>query len=266
MAELPPDSTTAVLEPLPLPPARHALRPALPSDALPPPLLVVDVRELTHVAALLGDEGSEVGPLCPPELCVSVAVTASGTQGRGPPTDGRAAAGAGSAPERLADAGDAGRLSLRTRAVPAVPAAEPPGDEGEVPALGVRAGGRDGAGAGGGEAGREHEGLGPSFNPNPDPDPDAGPVARATPGAVRWRERLLLELPHGVDWVGVEVAVWDAAAAGGVGAALARTVVRLDLKGWAPMEARDATIQLPAQGAARVRSLLLQSCVSGFRV
>lgn len=250
MAELPADSTTAVLEPLPLPPARHSLRPALPADALPPPLLIVDVRELANVTALLGDEGSDGGPLCPPELCVTVAVTDAGSQGRRPAADDRDAAATGPAPVQQADGGDAGRLGMRTRAVPAVPAAEPPRDEGEAPALGVRAGGRNGAEADGGAAGLEHEVS------DPNPDPDAGPVERATPSAVRWRERLLLELPHGVDSLGVEVAVWDAAAAGGAGAALARTVVRLDLKGWAPMEARDATIQLPPQGAVQVRSVM----------
>ncbi|KAK9834254.1 hypothetical protein WJX81_000411 [Elliptochloris bilobata] len=132
VAELPPERTTTVLEPLPLPPARHSQRAAQPADALPPPLLIVDVLELANAPALLGAvEGSDGGPLCPPELCVNVAVADEGPQG-----------------------------------------------------------------------------------------------------------------------VGVEVTVRDAAAAGGVGAALARAVVRLDLKSWG-LEARDATIQLSAEGATQ---------------
>lgn len=87
IADLPPGRTTAVLEPLPLPPARHSQRLAVPADALPPALLVVDVGELVNAPALV--RGSEAGGggeelLCPPELYVSIAVAAAGCEPRGP--------------------------------------------------------------------------------------------------------------------------------------------------------------------------------------
>jgi hypothetical protein len=239
VADLPAFRTTPVLEPLPLPPARHSQRLAVPADALPPPLLVVDVGRLTNVHALLTAEaagGAGQEPLCPPELCVRLALAGGGAAGPDAPelrddaepggADAGAAAGAGAGAP-----GGRARLWVRTRAVPAVPALEPPQDE-EPAAVGVRAGGAGAAGGGADEGGGQPgppasnergEGQGEAGAPagggagaaagaaaaggRGEEDGGAGLVERETPGAVAWGERLLLELPPGAEQGEVAVEV-----------------------------------------------------------
>ncbi len=225
VADLPAFRTTPVLEPLPLPPARHSQRLAVPADALPLPLLVVDVGRLTNVHALLAAEaggGAGQEPLCPPELCVSLAI--AGGEAAGPDTPGGNAEPGDADAGTVAPGGDA-RLWVRTRAVPAVPALEPPQDE-EPAAIGVRAGGAGPtgggakpaggvAGGGGGEPSppASHERSGGQGEPGThaaaagaaaaggqgEGDGGPGPVERETPGAVAWGERLLLELLPGAE-------------------------------------------------------------------
>lgn len=141
----------------------------------------------TGSGALTG-RGKDGGSVGEDATRAGVPVTAAAADGS------HAGAGAG-----ISGARRPGNLWVRTRAVPAVPAVEPPGDEEEAPAVGMRAGGRDapgGGNGGGAEGGRRSEG-----------GAETDQVAQATPGVVRWGERLLLELPSGAEkgTVAVEV-------------------------------------------------------------